>query len=101
MAVTKPYVSTRKLVKEPAVVKPAPKKVGRPLGSKNKPKDDKPVDWESFAKKLQKALMKEMKKNDELEWAVEIYRKQLDEQAAVIEQLENRSWPSRTFNLKG
>ena len=45
--------------------------------------------------------MKEMKKNEELEWAVGIYRKQIDEQEAVIEQLENRSWLSRLFNLKG
>ena len=101
MAVTKTYTSTRKRVKEAAVTKPAPKKPGRPLGSKNKPKTDKPVDWEGLARKLQKALMKEMKKNEDLEWAVGIYRKQIDEQEAVIEQLENRSWLSRLFNLKG
>ena len=101
MAVTKTYTSTRKRVKEAAAPKPAPKKPGRPLGSTNKPKTDKHVDWEGLARKLQKALMKEMKKNEELEWAVGIYRKQIDEQEAVIEQLENRSWLSRLFNLKG
>lgn len=92
MAVT--YTSTRKRVKETAVAKPAPKKAGRPLGSKNKPKVDKPVDWEDLAKKLQKALMKEMKKNEELEWQVKWYSDYLNE-------LENRSWLSRLFNLKG
>ena len=86
------------VTKKPPV---AAKKRGRPVGSKNKPKTAAPVDWEGLAKKLQKALMKEMKKNEELEWAVGIYRKQIDEQEAVIEQLENRSWLSRLFNLKG
>lgn len=101
MAVNTTYVSTRKRVKEAAVAKTAPAKRGRPIGSKNKPKTDKPVDWEVLAKKLQKALMKEMKKNDELEWRMEIYRGQLDSQLEIIEQLENRSWLSRLFNLKG
>lgn len=98
MAVNTPTRASRH---KTAVAKSEPKKVGRPLGSKNKPKTDKPVDWEGLARKLQKALMKEMKKNEDLEWAVGIYREQLDEQEAVIEQLENRSWLSRLFNLKG
>ena len=92
MAVT--YTSTRKRVKETAVAKPAPKKAGRPLGSKNKPKVDKPVDWEGLAKKLQKALMKEMKLTDELKWQVNFYENYFNE-------MENRSWFSRLFNLKG
>lgn len=101
MAVTKtPYVSTRKRVKAAAEEKAvAPKKRGRPAGSKNKVQ--KPVDWESLAKKLQRALAKEMQKNDELEWSIRIYRETIDEQEAVIEQLENRPWLSRIFNLKG
>ena len=103
------------VTKKPPV---AAKKLGRPVGSKNKPKNPmvadvidaqkkqlqyqkQAIDWESLAKKLQKALMKEMKKNEDLEWAFGIYRKQIDEQEAVIEQLENRSWLSRLFNLKG
>lgn len=77
-----------------AVANSTPAKRGRPVGSKNKPKVDKPVDWEALAKKLQKALMKEMKKNDELEWQVKWYEDYLNE-------LENRSWLSRLFNLKG
>ena len=42
-----------------------------------------------------------MEKNEELEWGMQIYRGQLDAQLKVIEQLENRSWLSRLFNLKG
>lgn len=41
-------------------------KRGRPVGSKNKPKE-KPVDWEKLAKQLQAALAAEMKENEALE----------------------------------
>lgn len=98
MAVTKTqtgYVSTRKRVK--AAAEAAPKKRGRPVGSKTK----KPVDWEALAKKLQRALAAEIKKNDELEWGINVYRQTLDSQLEVIDQLENRGWLSRLFNLKG
>jgi hypothetical protein len=61
----------KKAVKKPAVVaKTAPKKRGRPAGSKNKKIvmtfDDKPffVDWENLAKRLQVALAAEIKEND-------------------------------------
>lgn len=69
--------------KKPAVVaKTAPKKRGRPLGSKKKPKIEDPfksqfdawakqadrkydtVDWEKLCKRLQEALAKEMKDNE-------------------------------------
>lgn len=59
------------------------KKIGRPAGSKNKPKAVKllelqvkdgkkkanlnKVDWEALAKNLQQALAKEMKENEMLE----------------------------------
>ena len=95
MAVTKPYVSTRKRVKAAAEEKkPLPKKRGRPAGVKNKPKLDKPVDWEALAKKLQRALASEMKFNDGLEYEISVLREH-------IHNLENRGWLSRMFNLKG
>lgn len=59
------------------------------------------IDWETLAKKLQKALAAEMKKNEELQWGVNVYRQTLDSQLETIEKLENRSWFSRIFNLKG
>ena len=90
MAVT--YVSTRKRVKAAAAeVKPAPKKRGRPVGSKTKPKT---VDWEALAKKLQRALAAEIKHGDAMEYEVSVLREH-------IHNLENRSWLSRTFNLMG
>ena len=57
------------VTKKPAVIaKTAPKKRGRPAGSKNKHTisstgwvPPKPVDWEKLAKKLQEALAVEMK----------------------------------------
>ena len=101
MAVTKPYVSTRKRVKAAAEAKDAPKKLGRPVGSKNKPKTDKAVDWEALAKKLQRALAKQIQETEELEWQIRIYRDTIDEQEVVIANLEDRSWLSRLFNLKG
>ena len=64
--------------KKPAVVaKTAPKKRGRPLGSKAKPKavndfplksaTQKPIDWKLLCNRLQEALAKEMRQNDILE----------------------------------
>lgn len=88
MAVT--YVSTRKRVKAAAAeVKPAPKKRGRPAGSTTKT-----VDWEALAKKLQRALAAEIKHGDAMEYEVSVLREH-------IENLENRGWLSRLFNLKG
>jgi hypothetical protein len=50
------------------VAKTAPKKRGRPVGSKNKPtpfnKTPFEVDWEKLAKQLQVALAAEIKEND-------------------------------------
>ena len=55
--------------KKPAVIaKTAPKKRGRPVGSKNKipfPAPEKPVDWETLAKRLQEALAAEMRECDQ------------------------------------
>jgi hypothetical protein len=52
--------------KKPAVVaKTAPKKRGRPAGSKAKPKLQ-PVDWEKLCKRLQEALASEMREADAL-----------------------------------
>ena len=73
-----------------------PKKRGRPLGSTNKP-----VNWEALAKKLQRALAAEINRNDELSWQVETYKDLMDNLHEQIYKLENRSWLSRTFNLKG
>ena len=99
MAVT--YVSTRKRVKAAAAeAKPAPKKRGRPVGSKTKDplikayESSKSVDWEALAKKLQRALAAEIKHGDAMEYEVSVLREH-------IHNLENRSWLSRTFNLKG
>jgi hypothetical protein len=52
--------------KKPAVIaKTAPKKRGRPFGSKNKAvTPQKPVDWEKLAKQLQQALAAEMRESD-------------------------------------
>ena len=69
----------------PVVAKTAPKKRGRPVGSKNKPVFDgqarikaakamlssegwvpPPTDWEKLAKRLQEALAAEMKENEAL-----------------------------------
>ena len=93
-------------VKKPAVIAKATKKRGRPAGSKNKkktladypigaaiPSDDffkaleNSVDWEKLAKRLQAALAAEMKLTQELNMRIAI--------------LEDRSWLSRLFNLKG
>jgi hypothetical protein len=53
------------------VAKTAPKKRGRPVGSKNKPtpfnKTPFEVDWEKLAKQLQVALASQIKDNDVLE----------------------------------
>jgi len=68
------------VTKKPAVVaKTAPKKRGRPVGSKNKSTAGKklaalggkaPIDWEKLAKQLQEALAAEMKENQALEQIV-------------------------------
>jgi thiamine kinase-like enzyme len=52
--------------KKPAVVaKTAPKKRGRPVGSKNKTStQQKPVDWEKLAKQLQQALATQIREAD-------------------------------------
>lgn len=66
------------VTKKPAVVaKTAPKKRGRPVGSKGKPKTTslssegwvppKSINWEKLAKQLQEALSKEMKANESLQ----------------------------------
>lgn len=54
------------VTKKPAVIaKSAPKKRGRPFGSKNKAvTPQKPVDWEKLAKQLQQALASEMRESD-------------------------------------
>ena len=54
------------VTKKPAVIsKTAAKKRGRPVGSKNKTSDQqKPVDWEKLAKRLQEALAAEMRESD-------------------------------------
>lgn len=84
MAVTK--INSKTIpVKAPA------KKRGRPVGSVNKPKT---VNWEQLAKKLQRALAAEIKHGDAMEYEVSVLREH-------IHNLENRSWLSRTFNLKG
>lgn len=62
------------VIKKPAVVaKTAPKKRGRPAGSKNKQTDV--VDWEKLAKQLQEALAAEMKENEALESIVADFKK--------------------------
>jgi hypothetical protein len=51
--------------KAAVVAKTAPKKRGRPVGSKNKTSaQQKPVDWEKLAKQLQQALAAEMRESD-------------------------------------
>ena len=65
------------VTKKPAVVaKTAPKKRGRPVGSKNQSTAGKElaalggktsIDWEKLAKQLQEALASEMKTNEHLE----------------------------------
>lgn len=81
MAVTK--IDSKKIpVKAPA------KKRGRPAGS-----TAKPVNWEQLAKKLQRALAAEIKHGDAMEYEVSVLREH-------IENLENRGWLSRLFNLK-
>lgn len=65
------------VTKKPAVVaKTAPKKRGRPVGSKGKKRislssegwiPPKSINWEKLAKQLQEALSKEMKANESLQ----------------------------------
>jgi len=69
------------VTKKPAA-KTAPKKRGRPVGSKNKDTisstgwvPPKPVDWEKLAKQLQEALAAEMKENEALEAIVADFKK--------------------------
>jgi hypothetical protein len=75
------------VTKKPAVIaKTAPKKRGRPVGSKNKVAPlQKPVDWEKLAKQLQKALAAEMRESDSY--------KQL------FEELEKNSRPVSLLNF--
>jgi hypothetical protein len=52
--------------KAAVVAKTAPKKRGRPFGSKNKTvTPQKPIDWEKLAKQLQQALATEMRESDQ------------------------------------
>ena len=79
---------------------------GKPRGKGNDPmvvavenarkkRDEKPsVDWEALAKKLQKALTAEINENLQLQHLIEIHQER-------IYKLENKSWLSRLFNLKG
>lgn len=73
------------VTKKPAVVaKTAPKKRGRPVGSKNSTTAAKAlaklggkapqVDWEKLAKQLQEALAAEMKENEALEKIIEDFK---------------------------
>ena len=77
------------VTKKPAVIaKTAPKKRGRPVGSKNKSKTEvtvnsvsstgwvppQPVDWERLAKRLQEALAIEMKTVEGMEKLFEEFR---------------------------
>jgi hypothetical protein len=52
--------------KATVVAKTATRKRGRPVGSKNKPKEDT-VDWEKLAKRLQEALATQIKENEIME----------------------------------
>ena len=60
-----------------------------------KKRDAKPqVDWEALAKKLQKALTAQINECKYLERIIESHQERIVE-------LENKSWLSRLFNLKG
>ena len=60
-----------------------------------KQRDAKPqVDWETLAKKLQKALTAQINECKCLERIIESHQERIVE-------LENKSWLSRLFNLKG
>lgn len=94
---TKTYTSTRKRVKAAAEAKPAPKKRGLPAGSKTKDPlikayEQRPVDWEALAKKLQRALAAQIKETQALEELVESHQRR-------IFAMENQSWLSRLLNL--
>ena len=79
---------------------------GKPRGKGNDPmvaaveasikkRDEKPqVDWEGLAKKLQKALTAQINECKYLERIIESHQER-------IIKLENKSWLSRLFNLKG
>lgn len=85
-----------KPAKKPAVVaKTAPKKRGRPVGSKNQKivmTYEKPfkVDWEKLAKQLQVALSSEIKDNDAQQQVID----NLDDEIIGLIDEMNRS---RTF----
>lgn len=79
---------------------------GKPRNTRKKTEDlptftENGVDWETLAKKLQRALAKQINENDQLKWEVSVYRETLDSQLKSIEELESRSWIQRLFNLKG
>lgn len=86
------------ITKKPAIItKTAPKKRGRPAGSKNKQTmsstgwvPPKPVDWEKLAKQLQEALASEMKENEALEAIVEDFKKviRLDSSFTFVDRLK-------------
>jgi len=60
-----------------------------------KQRDAKPqVDWETLAKKLQKALTAQINECKYLERVIESHQER-------IIKLENKSWLSKVFNLKG
>jgi hypothetical protein len=56
--------------------------------------ESKPIDWESLARKLQRALIEQINECKHLERMIESHQQ-------TIFDMENRSWFSRLFNLKG
>lgn len=92
--------------KKPNVVAKTARKA-KPAGSKSKPNPVNDVDWMDLAKKLQEALMKEMKDNEAnteklhkyfgiehhvefLEKQVESYKQMMLEQRGIIGYLEGK-----------
>ena len=71
---------------------------GKPRGRSPDPMvaavDKVAVDWETLAKKLQKALTAQINECKYLERIIESHQER-------IIKLENKSWLSRLFNLKG
>lgn len=84
------------ITKKPAIIaKTAPKKRGRPAGSKNKTVSSEgwvppPTDWEKLAKQLQEALAAEMKENEALQAIVEDFKKviRLDSSFTFVDRLK-------------
>ena len=73
--------------------------MGRPAGSKNKPKEVyAKVNWEKLAKDLQAGLSKEIKENQALYQTVAAKETLILQQAAIIQYLEGKLW--NIFNSK-